>query len=98
MKRILFIFIMFFCVLGLNAQPERANVPQKSKTTNPTNGMEYDIPEDGCDFVMIPPKETGTHRTLLSGQNRSIYMFRTKFRVLHRERTEHIGQHIFHSL
>ncbi len=58
MKRILFIFIMFFCVLGLNAQPERANVPQKSKTTSPTNGMEYDIPEDGCDFVMIPqPKK-----------------------------------------
>lgn len=54
------ICIMLLCV-SLSAQPARARTPQNQQTQN-TNTQTIDIPENGCDFIIMPqpPKKKRT--------------------------------------
>ena len=54
------ICIMMFCI-SLSAQPARARTPQNQQPQN-TNMQTINIPEDGCDFIIMPqpPKKKRT--------------------------------------
>jgi hypothetical protein len=53
--------MMFVCV-SLSAQPARARTPQTTTSTQNTNQQNISIPEDGCDFIIMPqqPKKKKT--------------------------------------